>query len=696
MFTSATRRSRESGAWLSIDVQLSRNGSRVGGSVAELRRLLAGGCLVGFALLAVGAMARPPVAAAVITPPATIDGPSTDGLSLGGVAMAPDGTGGLVYTKTVGGVPHVFVSRYAGGQWSPPIRVDQELPFDASQAAIAAGPNGRLMVVWVTQVATLVSGEIRRGLYSASLGPGAAVFGRPLLIDANVGNGTGVDPSLAGTSAGKAIVAYRVVTKTFGLEGEITNAAQLRPGDVLADIRVARFEGERWARLGPVNRYSAASMRPPTEANGPKVAIGDSGRAVVAWQEPDQSRAARIWIRRVTGTTLGPVLAASPETWEGKPITDDATAIGLAVTGFDRARVAVRVDASPSSPLHGPRIFLTSLGPSSSPNGAKPVGPEPADGGLLPGPIGPPSVAATDGTGAEGSLLLAFAAGSGLRLDRVDSQGKLLGPEAPAGPPANPETPVVTAVDVEGGGTIAYEAVDGEGSPAIAVRQEFPAGGSQTGLLYGPIGGPVSQLVGDGAESGDTLLAFREGESGQFAIVADRVASPPARFSVQVPKGWVPPSRARVRWGSAPSAVGGLTYGLVIDGRVIRSGLTGRQMTPAAAFLGSGVRRVQVVATDRLGGDVVSQPVKLRVDGQPPRLRVRSNRRRGVVRLRLKDAQSGLRAGATRISFGDGSRARGGATFRHEYSSLGAYTIRVQATDRVRNSLVQRVRVVVR
>ncbi len=49
---------------------------------------------------------------AVILPATTIDGPSEEIVGFGGVAMAEDGTGGLVYLKRVDGVPHVFVSRY--------------------------------------------------------------------------------------------------------------------------------------------------------------------------------------------------------------------------------------------------------------------------------------------------------------------------------------------------------------------------------------------------------------------------------------------------------------------------------------------------------------------------------------------------------------------------------------------------------
>jgi hypothetical protein len=654
---------------------------------------------VGFAVFAAILLVRPPLAAAVITSPTVVDGPSSDGIVLGGVAMAPDGTGGLVYTKAVGGKPHVFASRYDGSSWSAPIRVDAEQPYEASEPRIAAGNGGRLLVVWVTQVATLANGEVRRGLYSASLAAGADEFGSSLLVDPNLKTGAGTSPSVAGTVPGKAIVAYRVITQNFGIPTELTNAVQLRPGDVVADIRVARLEGDRWSRLGAINRNPAASMRPPSETNGPQVAIGATGRAVVAWQEPDSSRAARIWVRRVTGTTLGPIFPASPETFEGKPISDDATAFDLGVTATDRARVAARVDGGPDSPLHGQRIFLTTLGPSSSPSGAKPVGPELADGGGAtppPAPIGPPAVAVSDGSGGEGALNLAFTSGSVVRSVGIESQGKLLQPRSLGGAPAQPASPVVATIDPEGGGVTAYEGVDESGSPTVVVRQEFPGGELQTGILYGPLGGPVSQLSGAGVASGDALLAFCQGESGQLAIVADHVSAPPASFGIQVPKKWVRPARAKVRWKPPASAVGGFTYGLVLDGRVVRSDIARPRITPPPALLGSGVRKVRVIATDRLGAEAVSKSVKLRVDGQPPILRFRVRRKRGEVVLRLKDADSGLARRTIRVSFGDGSGARAKATIHHRFSHGGHYTIRVRARDRVGNRLARKFEVAVR
>jgi hypothetical protein len=628
-----------------------------------------------------------------------IDGPNTEGIVLGNIAMATDGTGGVVYVKTVGGKPHVFASRYDGVSWSPPLRVDGSIPYEAGEPRIAAGNGGRLLVVWVTQVATLPDGEIRHGLYSATLGAGAGEFGSPLLVDPDVKSGVGVTPSVAGTVPGKAIVAYRVITHTFGVPGEFRTAVQLRPGDVLADIRVARLEGDRWSRLGPINRNPAASMRPPTATNGPQVAIGATGRAVVAWQEPDVDGTARIWVRRVTGTTLGPIFPASPEAYEGKPVTDDATAFALGVTATDRARVATVVDGGPGSLLRGQRVFLISFGSSFKPNGAKPTSPELVDGASAAGTaalVGPPSLAVADNSGTEGAMNLEFASNGTVSSVGVNPEGKVLPPVAVGGPAAQAGTGVFAGVNPEGGDLTAYEAIDESGSPTVAVRQEFPGGELQTGLLYGPIGGSVSELTGSGSGHGDALLAFCQGESGEVALVADRVSAPPDVFGVQVPEGWVRPRRAKVRWVPPESAVGGLTYELLLDGRTVRSGMTRRVITPPPALLGSGISRVRVIATDRLGGEVLSSTAKLRVDGRPPHLSFRVTGHCHDLTLRLKDAQSGLAPGTVRVSFGDGRHGRGAAKFHHAYTRAGTFTVRVRARDRVGNQLVERFQVSVR
>jgi hypothetical protein len=657
------------------------------------RTALLGGLLL-LSLLACAALGAAQ-AGAVISAPTTIDGPNTEALSLGGVAMAPDGTGGVVYTKTVAGMQHVFVSRYDGSNWSPPIRVDWENEFAASQPRIAAGRGGRLMVVWVAPVATIIGGEVRDALWSASLGPGSHEFSPSLPVDLNVGTGAGVEPSLAGVSPGKAIVAYRVVTYSFqqGVN-EIPPAPQLHPGDVLAQIRAARLEGERWSHLPILNRNPTASLRPPGEANGPRVAIDDNGRAVVAWQEPELNGVARVLMRRISGTTPGPVQLAGPTTWEGKPVSDEATALAVAVTGFDQARVAVRVDGSPSSPLGGPRVFLTTLGSVNSTGTGQPVGPEPADGGApLPGPLGAPTVAANDGAaGGNGLMDLAFAAGGAVRQVGIDPQGKPGNPEVVQGPPAEPGTPVVDAIGPEGQRMVAYEAVGEGGSPGVAVRQEFVEGGAQAAVLYGPVGGEISQLQGSESGSGEALVAFRQGEGGNFAIVVDAVRSAAERFSLVMPKHWVRPEQAIVRWPAPLGGAGNARYEVLLNGREIGSGITERQFRLTPSRLLGGTEQVQVIATDGLGEEVLSRTARLRVDGQPPRLTVAVRRHFHAVVLKLKDAQSGVLGRATRVSFGDGKTVRGGTRLVHHYSRPGLYTIDVRARDRVHNVLVQRLR----
>ncbi len=650
---------------------------RTGGLICRTVLTIAGTLVAG----ALAIDATP--ARALITPPTTVDGPSSEILDFGGVAMATDGTGGLVYVRAVEGIPRIFASRYADGGWSAPIRVDWDQPYAASQPQIAAGPKGELLVVWVTQVAT-IHGSVQWGLYSARIGARASGFGPSLLVDPNVGDGIGVDPSLAATASGKAIVAYRAITFDFD-QNTFSTAVQLRRGDVMADIRLARLNGDRWSRLGAINRNPEASMRPPSPANGPQVGAGLEGGAVIAWQEPDQTGAARIWLRRIFGTTPGPILEASPASWEGKPVTADADAFSLSVAPYAQARVAIRIAAGSGSALAG-RLLVNSLPPNYATTAGTLSGAQLADGGggaPLPGGVGPPDVAAAEDRERKDSLRLAFLAGGQLRQMGAGADGGVVGITTPPGPPAQVGARPVTASDPEGGGLVAYPALDAGGDPAVAVRQEFPSGAAQTGLLSGVQGGPVAELAIGRSGSGDGLIAFRQGEAGHFEVVAERVSAPPAAFQVKAPKGWSKPNAVKLRWQAAPSTVGGLSYAVLVDGRLIEDGLRGRAFHPRPAQLGNGVLRAQVLATDGSGQQLLSKAVKLRVDGQRPGVGVRV--RRGRVTVRAHDAGSGLKAAATKVSFGDGERARGGSRFAHSYRRPGRYTVVVRASDAVGN-----------
>src|ERR1700722_6658744 len=243
-----------------------------------------------------------PHAEAAIDPAVVLDGPANNILDVDGAAMAPDGSGGIVYRKLVGGIVHAFAVPFSDGRWGAPIEVDDEDAYGASEPAIAAGEGGRLLVVWV-QARNVGSSDIAEyELMSASLQPGASAFGQAIAVNTNVGEPrtadiSAVNPKLAMAPDGAAYVVYRVVLDACGLGDEGNPAeARCRPGttDKVISVRVASFNYLRWSSVGQINRASQIAMRDPTNENAPSIGIALNGNGVVAWQEPDASGVARI------------------------------------------------------------------------------------------------------------------------------------------------------------------------------------------------------------------------------------------------------------------------------------------------------------------------------------------------------------------------------------------------------------------
>ncbi|MCL2769688.1 MAG: hypothetical protein FWD42_06205, partial [Solirubrobacterales bacterium] len=536
--------------------------------------------------------------------------------------------------------------------------------------------------VWVTSIAS-VSGGVQRALVSSTLAPGASSFGEPFIVDPNVSEGEGVDPSLALAANGDGLVTYRVVTGR--------TITPLRPGDVLAEIRIARYEGGPWSSPERVNRNPLLSMRAPSAGNGPQVALGRGNQAVVAWQEPEGDGAARIWARRVFGTTLGLALQASPTTYGGQPLTDEADAFALSVSPYGAAKVVSRVEGVPGTPLVSPRLFVNTLQPSSSSAGGQFSGSEPLPGASG-GGLGAPSVAVDD----QGDYRIAFTAGPAAETMVGSEQSGATVPEVPLGPAATASgAGAVTALNAEGGGVTAWPAGRSQAAPSgVGVREDFPSGAAQAALVSGGQLGAVSELSAGGSESGEALLGFREGAPGTYEIVGEGVTVPPPAFSVETPRRWVRPQDARVTWTSADDATGGVTYALVLDGRVVQRGIHALSVLPDPRLLGAGVRHAQILATDAAGQQTLSPEGELKIDA-PPVARVRHRRGRTVV-VRVADGQSGALPGATAVSFGDGRRARGRLTFHHTYSRPGRYLIVVHMRDGAGEQATAHLRVNVR
>jgi hypothetical protein len=617
-------------------------------------------------------------ARAVILPAQTIDGPNEQVVGFGGVAMAEDGTGGVVYLKRVEGVAHVFVARYVQGRWLAPIRVDYEEPYAASWPRIGAANGGELVVVWATPFATEGSRPVYE-LLGSTLGPGSGAFGEAMIVDPNIRAGTGTSPDLAMTSTGQADVVYRVVN-----ESSARSIPLLRPGDVIEDVRVAHWGGQTWTRLGAVNRNSGVSMRPPTAANAPQVAIGPTGNGVVVWQEPDIDGVARIWARRLFGRSLEYVLPVSATSISGAPINQDADAMSVAISPLGQAEVAYRQVGGPGSPLPGPRIFLNVLPDGESIGGAEFEGANVADSAVAGGAaatVGPPSIDIDE----KRDVRLLYDGNGTPRV--VEGTGLGLTGALSLGPPfASSEVSPASVMNPQGGGVSAWPSSDAHGAPALAVREDFPGGAVQTALLSGAAGGPIGEVAVGRSGLGDGIVAFLQGPIGDAGIVVAEATAPPQPFVVSLPSGWIGPSAAAVSWQPASSADGPLSYSVVLDGRPLAVPGEAMPVRLPARRLSNGRHGVQVLATDADGQSTLSARAALRIDRRAPSVQIsRASGGRGV-RVRVRDPESGLVRNSVRISFGDGAGLGGHARVRHRYAHAGIYRVVVFASDRVGNA----------
>jgi hypothetical protein len=644
--------------------------------------------LVGAALasLAVASPAR-----AVVHSDSVVDGPSNEILEVDGAAMAPDGTGGIVYRKAgAGGIPHVYVARFINGQWVPPVQVDTSDPFGASMPAIAAGEGGRLLVVWVQARNVNTNGTTLYSLMSASVQPGSSSFGPAVTVDPNVGepyNGdiTAVDPSLAmDPASGQAYVAYRVIANdcepSLGLDPP---SSLCDTGGKLVEVRVARYEYLRWSLLGAVNRAPQIAMRDPTSSNAPSIGIDLDGNGLIAWQEPESPEgAARIWVRRLFGVVQGNVLQASPEAIDGRPVTSDAEAPYVAMSPYGEARIVFRVHGAPGSAVPTTQLYMNSISSEVDLNAARLTGPV-RIGGVSEAALGVPSGAVER----KGYFRLTWTEGQAVRElgGGLDTSGQPVSIGSTAGQLA-PST-----INPAGGGTVAWLASVG-GLPAVDVREDFAQGAFQLDQFGGPIPGPISGLSLGGSGQGDALLAWMVGSPGRAEVVGDFVQAPPQPFNVFVPKGWVHEQDATISWEPATDAVAGTTYTVYVDGKPRIGGLTGLSAGLGQLNLGNGVHPVQVLAVDASGQETMSDETDVDVDSYPPTVTLKLIDRRHGVRVMVVDHASGVDTSATQISFGDGAHATGTSSASHVYEHAGTYTITalvrdkvgIQATDRLR------------
>jgi hypothetical protein len=631
-------------------------------------------------LLAVAAVAAtlaavPVRAGAIVGAATTIDGPSADVVGLDGVAMAADGSGGLVYSKRVGGHVHVFVSRFVERAWQPPQRVDVGQPYQSSWPAIGAGDGGRLVVTWIHQFGA----GVQNRLYSASLDPGATQFQAPVAIDLDVREGLDAAPSLSMGPGGTAYLVYRVVYAR--------QSPDLPPGTVDADYRIQRYSGSFWSMLGqPVDRIQAQPQAAPTALNGPQVASDQTGNAVVAWQEPDDQLIPRIYARRVFGKVLGVVLQASPSDVDGKPLNAPADQLSLAVSPFGEAIVGMRQQPDAKTSWTRARALVNMLPSSFSDGAGRFVGARPVDGGGANGPtgtLGPLSVAVDDGGGFDAGLGL-----DGRVLDTGGDEGTVAGPvRLDTGGGGVPDPLVWHG---QAGTLAAAWRVDQGGAAGVGLFERDADGTPFQRTVSTPAGGAVQTLRLAGSPLGSALAGFLQGRDAGKQIAAASIQVPPGRFTVLTPPDWTRSRRVRLTWDAAPSTDGRLAYDVQVDGDDVVGGVHGLARTLTPRQLGDGNHTVTVVATDADGQTTTSVASTLLVDRTAPRVRiVRMAGRR--VRVTVSDGQRGQVSGlrGARIAWGDGRSSRGRRA-THVYAAAGRRVVTVVARDNAGN--VRRVR----
>jgi hypothetical protein len=636
------------------------------------------------ALAVLALIGSPTPADAVIHQPSVLDGPGNEILELDGAAMAPDGSGGVVYRKEVAGVPHVFAVPFTNGTWGRPLEVDPEDRYGASQPAIAAGEGGRLLVVWVQLRNVSAGGVSEYELMSSSLQPGTSLFGPATIVDPSVGEPASGDvrevaPSLAMAPSGEAYVVYRVITNNCA-HGDTTSVCGFGEG---VEVRVARFNYRTWSSLGAVNRALEVGMREPSASNAPSIGIDLAGEGLVAWQEPDAENVPRIWARRLFGVTQGNPLEVSPATIGGLPVTSAAEAPVVAMSPYGEARVAFRIDGEPGSAISTTQLYVNSIDSALGLKASRFNGAVAAPSAVSP-TLGIPS-AAID---AEGDYRVVWPQSGDVQAltGSTETALALVTIGTTTGERA------LTTIDPAGGGTTAWLASAG-GAPAVDVREDFPQGGSQTGQYGGSVAGQISNLALAGSGRGDALIGWTVGQPGYSEIVADFVQAPPAPFIVLVPLNWVRAGAAEVSWEPAPDAVAGETYTVYVDGKAQAVGLTGLSMRLNARALGNGVHHVQVLATDPAGQQTLSDLATLKVDADPPIVKIALIDRGRGVRVRVSDNASGVDGPATTISFGDGSRSQSGASATHKYRHGGSYVITARVRDNAGDSATVHLRV---
>lgn len=600
------------------------------------------------------AAAQPPAAA----PPVVIDGPSPDVVrpSHLGVAIAREGTGGLVYLKQVAGVAHVFVSPLIGGSFQPPVQVDAGLGGASSQPVIAASNGGLLLVAFVN------GGQ----LYAVQKAGTSDAFANPVALAVGSSN-----PSISMSNFGKAYVAFTVADGSGH------------------DVRAAYYYNGNWALEAPPLNVTAADDA-GTGTGAPDVATAGDGIAIVVWGE-----GGHVYSRRVWGTTASVVV----EQADGPPSGCTESSASRPVVGTmgdsSYADVAFQEVANCGGPQQT-RVLLNQLQASTYNGVSAPDG--------LSGMTGDNAVdpAITMGEYGRGWVTSVHTTSRSVFATELWDYGRSVGTTQINGT-ANIAPPV--AVPATAGlfsNLIAFQ--QNPGSAGVAeIRTRYAAQGvlGAEMVLSSPTEGATDAadgLAADGDVAGDAAIAWIQGAPGALQVVTSQLYQAPGGFSPQPAPPYSRTSQPALAWTPARASWGPITYSVSIDGTQVAQTQATSLSLPSP--IPDGPHRWQVTATNPAGGQSQDRPATLFVDTVRPAVALTAYGRRLVgARLHVYVTYVDMpqpgeprsdASGVTKMVVQWGDRTtetlrRGLHRSFHAYRRPGRYTVSVTVTDKAGN-----------
>jgi hypothetical protein len=520
-----------------------------------MRRALVACCAVA---LAIAAPAR-----AGLVPGVTID--ATDISALGGVALAEDSSGAVVYLRD----SHVFVSLLSRGVWGQPLQVDPGVASAASQPQLAVTDGGRVAVVWVS------GGE----LWGAVHPVGGASFSAPQAIAPALS-----DPSISMSLSGTAYVSW---TAPDGA-GTDVDAARL-------DRTTTQFT----PLAGPLNSNGPATMAGSGVLRS-SVAVASDTIGIVAWGEMGSDGRTHVLLRRVYGLSESTVtIDATVPALDGEAGHSADTPVVAVGDDSSYPWVAFRQTFDNGAGQTSRVVLENIIGSQLQP-------PVLADSLSFPAADGADAPALAVDGGADGLFAAALTESHAVIGSTTTptgwAPGEQLNPFADALAPA----PVV-ALGRDDEGVLAWE----------------PDGGSVQGRLF-EAGDPAEQEtfsnsalgpvdVGAGLSAaqdstGDSVVAFVQGTPARIAVGA-WVPAPGAFHGLT--SGAQTSTRPVLRWTAASDSWSAVHYTVLIDG-VTAATIIGTHYQPKTA-LKAGVYRWQVLATDSLGQKRTAPVLHIRV-----------------------------------------------------------------------------------